>query len=185
MKIILDIATILGGIAALWFFWNEISALRVRQPPTEASTTQPAKTQRQRVPTSSNHRISIFSRDAWGRKENSGALSIIGAITGMIFGGLGWLVGVKYGLIGVVASFVVFLIAVAIDVSFANDDKEHPLVHALLIGVASSVLTAIVSAISSVFFSVTDSTVGIIIGVVIGIAYGFRYGDGDPLKFSF
>ena len=183
-KTILDIATILGGAAAIGFFWKELASLRRRRTSTQPSLA-PSNIYHP-PPTSSTSRNSSTrpsTRVRWKREDNSEALSLVGAISGTFSGGLAWLIGVRYGLVAIGGSFLVFFISILIDAIFEKDNKDHPLVHAIVTGVEGALLTAIVSAIASVFTEATNGLLGVVLGAIVGTLFGLRYGDGDLLKF--
>jgi hypothetical protein len=186
MKTILDISTILGGAAAIGFFWKEFSSLRRRRAVTKPSLAQPSIYHPPPITSARSNRSSHPSiRVRWKREEHSEALSLIGAISGMCSGGVAWLIGVKYGLVAIGVSFIVFIISILIDVVFEKDNRDHPVVHAIVTGVEGAVLVAILSAVISIFTDATSGLMGVAFGAVVGTLFGFRYGDGDPLKFPF
>ena len=183
-KTILDIATILGGAAAIGFFWKELASLRRRRTSTQTSLAPPNIYHPAPISsTSRNSSMRTSTRVRWKREENSEALSLVGAVAGMFSGGLAWLIGVRYGLVAIGGSFLAFFISILIDSIFEKDNKDHPLVHAVVTGVEGALLTAIISAIASVFTDAPSGLLGVAFGAVVGTLFGFRYGDGDPLKF--
>jgi len=185
MKTILDISTILGGAAAIGFFWKEFSSLRRRRAVTKPSLAQSSIYHPPPISASSNRSTQPSTRVRWKREEHSEALSLIGAISGMFSAGVAWLIGVRYGLVAIGVSFLAFFISILIDVIFEKNNKDHPLVHAIVTGVEGSVLAAIISAVISIFTDAAGGLMGVAFGAVVGTLFGFRYGDGDPLKFPF
>lgn len=158
MKFILDVSTILGGIAALWFFWDRITAYR-NGAKLKAST---------KVKTSRTAGIPEKGQNQW---------RIWGGAFGMFFGGLGWFIAEHLNVYAFPITFFLTVTAIAITTPkslgrIVSPDLRDKVITAMGLGIASSLYTSIVGIIVYMIVGSIGGVLAVALGAIAGGVYG-------------
>ncbi|HKO45866.1 MAG TPA: hypothetical protein VJU84_21495 [Pyrinomonadaceae bacterium] len=158
MKIILDISTILGGIAAIWFFWDRIATYR-----NGAKLRSFVKMKRPRSAV-----ISKNGRNQW---------RMWGGTFGALFGGLGWFAAEHLNLYSFPITFFISVAAIALSTPKSlgrsiNPEVGDQVIAAIGLGIASSLYTSIVGIIVYTIMGSIGGVLAITLGAILGAVYG-------------
>lgn len=159
MKFILDVSTILGGMAALWFFWDRITVYR-NGAKLKASV---------KIKKSPPTVIPEKGQNQW---------RIWGGAVGMFFGGLGWFIAEYLNVYAFPITFFLTVTAIAITTPdslgrLVKPGLEDKVIAAIGLGIASSLYTSIVGIL--VYFVV--GSIGGVLAVTLGAIAGTVYGS--------
>jgi predicted metal-binding membrane protein len=168
MRLVLNIATILGGIASLWFFWDKFKTFKIGRNKTSYDYDK-------------EHFASLK-----GPFWQIIVMFLITAVCCGIAGIAAGLAVIKLGFIGALATIIISIICLYLGAELETQERE-PVGFPIALGGGCMLWWSVIGMIVSVslslytgvpFNSTSRSVIFIVLGGIVGIVFGFAVAYG-------